>query len=271
MSQSNNAQKFATPSVVLRNIVMDYPVKSTEKRFGWDKLRALNDINLVAYEGQSIGFFGQNGSGKSTTMRVIAGAERPSKGEVLVKSQPTLMGVRAALQPRLSGAKNVRIGCLAMGMTPAEVESAYPGIVELADIGDAINRPMETYSSGQRARLGFSIGLATDPDILIVDETLSTGDAAFAKRAAAHMEKVLSGAGTVLIVSHSAKQLEDMCDRGVWIHEGEIIADGGVSDVADRYRAWVRLKGDNKSEEAEKMIEDVYSSYVKPSIVFTDE
>lgn len=271
MSLSNDEMHSTTPSVVLRNIVMEYPVKSTEKRFGWDKVRALDDISLVAYEGQSIGFFGHNGSGKSTTMRVIAGAERPSSGEVLVKSQPTLMGVRAALQPRLSGAKNVRIGCLAMGMTPEEVDRAYPGIVELADIGDAIDRPMETYSSGQRARLGFSIGLATEPDILIVDETLSTGDAAFAKRAEARMESVLTGAGTVLLVSHSAKQLEEMCDRGVWIHEGEIIADGDVGDVADRYREWVKLKGENKFEAAEDLIEEVTSTYIKPTIVFDDK
>lgn len=268
MSQSNSNDSGMVPSIVLRNITMDYPVKSEEKRFGWDKVRALDGINLVMYEGQSIGFFGQNGSGKSTMMRIIAGAERPSSGEVLVKSQPTLMGVRAALQPRLSGAKNIRIGCLAMGMTPQETEAAFPGIVELADIGDAIDRPMNTYSSGQGARLGFSIGLATNPEILIVDETLSTGDAAFAQRAEAKMQALIDGAGTVLLVSHSPKQLETMCDRGVWIHEGSIIADGAVRAISAKYRNWVKLKGTNNVDAANAYIERIRHEYSEPSIHF---
>lgn len=268
MSQSNSNDSGMVPSIVLRNITMDYPVKSEEKRFGWDTVRALDDINLVLYEGQSVGFFGQNGSGKSTMMRIIAGAERPSSGEVRVKSQPTLMGVRAALQPRLSGAKNIRIGCLAMGMTLQETEAAFPGIVELADIGDAIDRPMNTYSSGQGARLGFSIGLATNPEILIVDETLSTGDAAFAQRAEAKMQSLIDSAGTVLLVSHSPKQLETMCDRGVWIHEGKIIADDDVEEVSTKYKKWVKLKGANDFAAADEVIEQVRLGYSSPNIVF---
>ena len=266
MSQSNSDESTMVPSIVLRNIIMDYPVKSEKKRFGWDKVRALDGINLVMYEGQSIGFFGQNGSGKSTMMRIIAGAEKPTAGEVLVKSQPTLMGVRAALQPRLSGAKNIRIGCLAMGMSPEETKTAFPEIVELADIGDAIDRPMNTYSSGQGARLGFSIGLATNPEILIVDETLSTGDAAFAQRAKGKMKSLINSAGTVLLVSHSPKQLETMCDRGVWIHEGRVIADGDVTNIAKSYREWAKLKGRNKREEAENLIKQIASSYQSPRI-----
>ena len=266
MPPSNSNDSEMVPSIVLRNITMDYPVKSEEKRFGWDTVRALDDINLVLYEGQSVGFFGQNGSGKSTMMRIIAGAERPTTGDVLVKSQPTLMGVHAALQPRLSGAKNIRIGCLAMGMTPEESKAAFPGIVELADIGDAIDRPMNTYSSGQGARLGFSIGLATNPEILIVDETLSTGDAAFAQRAEAKMKSLINSAGTVLLVSHSPKQLETMCDRGVWIHEGRIIADGEVGKIATNYRQWANLKGANKRKDAENLIKQIETDYQSPSI-----
>src|SRR5699024_10113653 len=182
---------------------------------------------------------------------------------------PTLMGVRAALQPRLSGAKNIRIGCLAMGMTPKETEQAFPGIVELADIGPAINRPMNTYSSGQGARLGFAICLATSPEILIVDETLATGDAAFAQRAEAKMQSLLDGAGTVFLVSHSPRQLEDMCDRGVWIHEGKLVADDSVEEVSKWYQKWVKLKGQNKFEEAEQIIEGVRLDYTKPNIVFS--
>lgn len=269
MSRSNSEKNQLIPSVVMREIVMDYPVKSSDSRFGWEKFRALDGISFVAYEGQSIGFFGQNGSGKSTMMRIIAGSERPSTGDVMVKSQPTLMGVRAALQPRLSGAKNIRIGCLAMGMTPKETEQAFPGIVELADIGPAINRPMNTHSSGQGARLGFAIGLATNPEILIVDETLATGDAAFAQRAEAKMQSLLDGAGTVFLVSHSPRQLEDMCDRGVWIHEGKLVADDSVEEVSKWYQKWAKLKGQNKFEEAEQIIEGVRLDYTKPNIVFS--
>lgn len=257
------------PSVVVRGISMEYTTKDPKKKFGWTKYRALDDVSFVGYEGQSIGLFGQNGSGKSTLMRIIAGAEKPSAGDIRVKSQPVLMGVKAALQPRLSGAKNVKIGCLAMGMTPQEADEVFDRIVDLADIGEAIERPMNTYSSGQAARLRFAIGTVSRPEILIIDETLSTGDAAFAQRAEAQMKSMLGDAGTVFLVSHSVKQLTEVCSRGLWLHDGRLIADGEIDEIAKWYRRWASLKGQDDNDKADELIQGIRLDYEPPNIVFT--
>ena len=209
-------------------------------------VRALWGVSFVARRGESIGIVGLNGSGKSTLLRVIAGLERPIRGEVHARSQPVLIGVNAALLPELSGAENVMLGCLAMGLSPEEARAALPGVVELAAIGKAIHLPMKTYSSGMAARLRFAIALATRPDIMLIDEALATGDAAFKDRSKARMDEMRAGAGTVFLVSHAAQTIEEECTRAVWLHRGKLIIEGEAEEVARRYRwfAWNLAKGE---------------------------
>lgn len=199
---------------------------------------ALKGVSLVARAGESIGILGRNGSGKSTLLRIIAGLETPLSGTVMARSTPVLLGVNAALVPDLPGERNVILGCLAMGLSKAQARELLPEVVELAGIGKAIYRPMKTYSSGMASRLRFAIAAAANPDILLIDEALSTGDAAFKERSERKMAELRKAAGTVFIVSHAAQTIEEMCSRAIWLMEGEIIGDGPGPEIAHDYRWW---------------------------------
>lgn len=231
----------AVPSVLVDGVTLEYS-------FRGGAVRALDDVVLTVCEGEFVGLVGRNGSGKSSLLRTIAGVETPRRGRVYATSQPMLVGVNAALIGDLTGAENITLGALALGMTPREVEQARPGIEELAGIGDAICRPMRTYSSGMAARLRFAISRAARPDILLVDEALSTGDAAFAERSRRAMDEMLEDSGTVFLVSHAAQTIEELCSRAIWLDEGRVIVDGPAREVARLYRwyAHVLAQGDEK-------------------------
>ncbi|MGC0272881.1 ABC transporter ATP-binding protein [Pseudactinotalea sp. Z1739] len=217
-------------------------------------VRALSGVSLLARSGESIGVIGRNGSGKSTMLRIIAGLEPPSRGTVLAESTPVLLGVNAALLPDLSGAENVRIGLLAMGKSPHEVEQLFPEVVELAGIGKSIYLPMRTYSSGMGSRLRFAIAAAAAPDILLIDEALATGDAAFRDRSEQKMTELRRGAATVFLVSHAAQTVEDMCTRAIWLHQGRIIMDGPAYETAQKYRWWSWNVANGEERKAAKLL-----------------
>ncbi|WP_286956750.1 ABC transporter ATP-binding protein [Brevibacterium sp. UBA7493] len=223
-------------------------------RRGKMTVQALRGVNLVARQGEFIGVIGANGSGKSTLLRLIAGVERPDEGQILARRKPTLLGVNAALQPALSGAANVRLGCLAMGMTPRQADAVFDEVVELSALGDSIYRPMGSYSSGMAARLRFAIAVAARPSILLIDEALSTGDATFARRSEEAMEQMLVNAGTVFLVNHAAKVIQEMCSRAIWLHHGEVIMDGPAEEVAEKYRWWAWNVAEGETEVAEKLL-----------------
>lgn len=271
MSDKDFEVAVAAPAVVARNVWREYRSLSSKKSLKRQKVKAVRNVSLAALQGESVGLLGQNGSGKSTFLRMIAGAEKPSSGSVFVRSQPTLLGVSAALVPHLSGAKNIRLGCLAMGLSPEESDAVFEDIVQMADIGDAIYRPMDTYSSGMAARLKFSIGTANSPELLLIDEALSTGDQAFAAKAEARMQKMLDGAGTLFLVSHAAKVVERNCKRSVWLHEGEVVADGPSEEVCQHYRVWVQHRADQNMDKADALLEEVRNSYKEPIILFDEE
>lgn len=213
---------------------------------------ALKGISFVAREGEHIGLVGANGSGKSTLLRVIAGVEPPRTGRVLAEATPVLLGVSAAMMPALTGERNVRLGLLALGFHPEEITEIMPGVIQLAGIGDAIHRPMKTYSSGMGARLRFAIAAAARPSILLIDEALGTGDAAFADRSKRKIDELRAGAGTIFLVSHAAQTIEEMCTRAIWLHMGELIIDGPAVAVARAYRWWAHCVAQDDKSRAEE-------------------
>lgn len=219
---------------------------------------ALRGVTLVAHKGEAIGIVGLNGSGKSTLLRIIAGLEPPADGRVMASSMPILLGVNAAMVPEMSGAENIRIGCLAMGMTPAQAQAALPDVIDLSGIKDAVYRPMKTYSSGMGARLRFAIAAASQPEVLLIDEALATGDAAFKERSEERMRQLRANAGCVFLVSHAAQTVEETCTRALWLHEGRVVIDGNAYDVAQKYRwyAWNLAKGQH--EKAKGLLEDAF-------------
>lgn len=243
------------------------------KLLGKTPLVAVNpitDLDLVAKRGESIGLIGHNGAGKSTLLRVIAGAEPPKSGTIYASSRPLLLGVSAALLPQLSGYDNARLGCLAMGMSPEEAEKAIPAIVKFSQIGAAIHRPMRTYSSGMGARLKFAIATSIRPEILLVDEALSTGDASFQEKSRERMDSVLDNAGTVFLVSHSLATIRSMTDRVIWLHGGGIIADGDPSQITKDYDRWSRYIAAGARDKANIVVRDYRNSYSPPQYSYED-
>ena len=200
-----------------------------------DVVRAVRGVSFVAHHGESIGIIGHNGSGKSTLLRAIAGALPTARGAIWADGQAALLGVNAALMRDLSGDRNIQLGGLALGLTPAEVTARYDEVVELAGIGDFVHLPMRTYSSGMGARLRFAISSAARPDILMIDEALATGDAEFKQRSRERVDELVARSGTVLLVSHSMSTIRSMCDRVLWLDHGRLVADGPTAEVLEEY------------------------------------
>jgi len=205
-------------------------------------VQAVRGVSFVASHGESIGLIGHNGSGKSTLLRAIAGALPLSKGAIWADGQAALLGVNAALMRDLSGDRNIQLGGLALGLSPAEVADRYDEVVDLAGIGDFVHLPMRTYSSGMGARLRFSIAAAKNHDVLLIDEALSTGDAKFQARSKERIMELRKEAGTVFLVSHSNRAIRETCGRAMWLEAGTLRMDGPADEVVDAYERFTAAK-----------------------------
>lgn len=200
------------------------------------EVRAVRGVTFDVREGEAVGLIGPNGSGKSTLLRAVAGLLRTTRGEVRVRSMPVLLGVGAALEPELSGRRNVILGGTALGMTRAEVIGRLDDIIDFAGVRDFADIPLKAYSSGMAARLRFAIASAVEPDVLMIDEALSVGDAEFRQRSRQRMHELISQAGAILLVSHSMGQILEVCNRVIWLENGRIVRDGPSDEVVEAYR-----------------------------------
>nr|WP_067186000.1 ABC transporter ATP-binding protein [Microtetraspora niveoalba] len=199
------------------------------------EVHAVKGVSFVARHGEAIGIVGRNGSGKSTLLRAIAGLLPPHKGAVYTDGQPSLLGVNAALMKELTGERNIVLGCYAMGMSPGELRDKYDEIVDFSGIGEFVQFPMSTYSSGMGARLRFAISSAKTHDVLLIDEALATGDREFKKRSQKRIKQMRESAGTVFLVAHNLDVIEDTCSRVIWLHKGKIKMDGDPTEVLAAY------------------------------------
>ncbi len=206
-----------------------------EKAPGQRAVHAVRGVSLTAHRGEAIGIIGPNGSGKSTLLRAIAGLMAPSRGVVWTRGQASLLGVSAAMMGKMSGEQNIVLGCLAMGMTPAEIADEYEQICDFAGIGEFVQLPMNAYSSGMGARLRFAIAAARAPDILLIDEALATGDAQFRRRSEQRIRELREEAGTVFLVSHGLGIIRESCSRAIWLEDGKIVLDGETDTVVAAY------------------------------------
>ncbi|WP_375477699.1 ABC transporter ATP-binding protein [uncultured Jatrophihabitans sp.] len=206
-----------------------------EEAPGQRSVHAVRGVSFAAHRGEAIGLIGPNGSGKSTLLRAIAGLMAPSQGVVWTRGQASLLGVSAAMMGAMSGEQNIVLGCLAIGMTPAEIAEEYDSICEFAGIGEFVHLPMKTYSSGMGARLRFAIAAARAPDILLIDEALATGDAQFRRRSEKRILELREQAGTVFLVSHGLGIIRETCTRAIWLEAGKIILDADADTVVAAY------------------------------------
>ncbi len=211
---------------------------------GIREVHANRGISFVAFEGEAVGVIGHNGSGKSTLLSAITGLLPVTSGSVWASAQPALLGVGSVLMPQLPGAKNVYLGQLALGASPAEARERYDEIVDFSGIGEFIEYPMRTYSSGMSSRLQFAIAASRNHAILLIDEALGVGDKKFRVKSEARIRELKESAGTVMLVSHSMSSILDTSTRVIWIDKGLVKMNGDPQEVVAAYEAHVDANRD---------------------------
>lgn len=233
--QGNGGAKTSVPGVATAQAVRRRLTGKGGAGPGIHYVKAVRGVSFVAHKGEAIGLLGRNGSGKSTILKGIAGLLPPTKGRVYTSAQPALLSVGGALVSTLTGERNIRLGALALGMSPEEADLRVEEIAEFAGIGRFISMPMTTYSSGMKARLRFAIAASVTHDILLIDEALATGDADFKARSSQRIRELRDHAGTVFLVSHSTGVVRETCQRAIWMEQGKIVMDGDAETVIKEY------------------------------------
>ena len=216
----------------------EFFIKFMKKDIHYDEFWALKDINFEVEKGDRLGILGLNGAGKSTLLKVIAGVYKPTTGTVERNGLiAPLIELGAGFDPQYTGAENIYLYGAVLGFSKKFIDEKYDEIVEFSGLKKFIDVPLKNYSSGMRSRLGFSIATAVEPDILILDEVLSVGDAKFKKKSEAKVMQLFDKGATVLFVSHNINQVKRICNKAILLQEGNIIAAGDVDDVCEVYEA----------------------------------
>lgn len=212
------------------------------RRRYYREFTALENVSFELRHGEVLGLIGRNGAGKSTLLQLICGTLNPSSGQVAVQGRvAALLELGAGFNPEFSGRENIYLNASVLGLSKAEIDARYASIVDFAGIGDFIEQPVKTYSSGMYVRLAFSIATSVDPDILIVDEALSVGDGAFARKSFDRIMQLKAKGATILFCSHSIYQIEALCTRALWLDKGTVQMIGDPSSVAARYQNFLDM------------------------------
>jgi len=223
-----------------QNVGLSYRQRTGVLRF--ERFWALEDVNFTLKAGETLGVIGGNGAGKSTLLRMIAGIIEPDRGHLWRQPGMTasLLALSVGFKPELSGRENVVIGGLLLGLSLKRIRALMDEIHDFSELGKFFERPVGTYSTGMRARLGFAVAIHADPDIMLIDEVLGVGDESFKIKSQEAMREKINAKKTVVLVSHSMEAIQSLCDRVVWMNEGRTIACGKTSEIIQSYRDAVR-------------------------------
>ncbi len=214
----------------------EYMIRLIQGKVRYNSFMALNDVSLVVKKGETFGILGRNGAGKSTLLKVISRVLMPTQGRVWINGMVSpLLELGAGFHPELTGMENIHVNATLLGHSRKEIKEKIPEILDFAEIGGFIEAPLRTYSSGMVARLGFSVATAWLPDILILDEVLSVGDAAFAQKCTERMRSFRESGATVLLVSHSVDTVRSLCQRALLLEHGNVLEIGPASEVSEKY------------------------------------
>lgn len=257
------------PAIHVRGVAKAFPVYrkphhrllqmlSPDKRRWYREFQALRGIDLTIARGETVGIVGRNGSGKSTLLQLICGTLTPSAGEVSVRGRiAALLELGAGFNPEFTGRENVYLNGSILGVERDEMDSRFGDIAAFADIGEFIDQPVKTYSSGMYVRLAFAVAINVDPEILIIDEALSVGDEAFQRKCFARIDAIRDSGATVLFVSHAASTVVDLCDRAILLDQGELIAEGTPKHVVSQYQKMLHAPA-NRATALREQIKDMH-------------
>ncbi len=216
----------------------EYFIKFVKKEIMYNEFLALNDVSFQVKKGERLGILGLNGAGKSTLLKVIAGVQKPSEGSVTVRGRIVpLLELGAGFDKEYTGAENIYLYGTVLGYSKEFIRQKYDEIVEFSELGSFINVPVKNYSSGMKSRLGFAIATVVQPDVLILDEVLAVGDAKFRKKCEAKIQTMFDSGVTVLFVSHSLPQVKRICNKGIILEHGRLIAQGDIEEISKIYEA----------------------------------
>jgi ABC-type polysaccharide/polyol phosphate transport system ATPase subunit len=217
--------------MLLRNHLLQIVRRERQERF-----YALENVSFRVQRGESLAVIGPNGAGKSTLLNLVAGLTKPNRGAVTVNGRvAALLELGAGFHPDLTGRENVRLNASLLGLSRRYTAEVYDHIVDFSGIGDFIEEPVRTYSTGMMMRLAFSVAVNMEPEVLLIDEVLAVGDAAFQSKCFDRIHKLRNSGKTLLCVSHAPTMVRELCDRAIWLDHGHLIMTGGVSEVTDAY------------------------------------
>ncbi|MDW2799678.1 ABC transporter ATP-binding protein [Clostridium boliviensis] len=217
----------------------EYLIAVLQRRLVYKEFLALVNITFSIQKGEVVGIIGSNGAGKSTLLKIIAGVMKPTSGSVKINGNVVpMLELGSGFDPELSGRENVFLNGSILGYSEEFLKSKYQEILEFSELGEFINMPIRNYSSGMLMRLAFSIATVVQPEILIVDEILSVGDEGFQNKSRQRMMDLMSGGTTVLFVSHDIKQIQEMCDRVIWLDEHKVKMAGATREVCEKYKLY---------------------------------
>ena len=244
MSKNKNNEDYAIDvKNVYKSFKLYYDKHTTlkEKLVFWKNRKSevhevLDDINVNIKKGESVALIGVNGSGKSTLLKLMTKIIYPTKGEIKINGKLTsLLELGAGFHPDFTGRENIYFNASIFGLTAREIDERVSSIIEFSELGDFIDSPVRTYSSGMYMRLAFSVAINVDAEILLIDEILAVGDQHFQEKCFEKLESLRKSGKTIVIVSHSLGAVENLCDRAIWIHEGRVQRDGKCKDVIEEY------------------------------------
>lgn len=235
VSVQNVGVKFHLSEQKVDNL-KEYVIRILKRQMRYKEFWALKDVSLDIKQGERVAILGLNGAGKSTLLKVIAGVLKATEGTVTRSGVLVpLLELGAGFDLQYTGAENIYLYGAMLGYSKAFLKEKYDEIVDFSELGDFIHVPLKNYSSGMRARLGFSIATVVEPDILILDEVLSVGDVKFKKKSENRIKEMFKKGTTVLFVSHNLKQVRSLCTRAVWLEKGQIVEDGPVDTVTELF------------------------------------
>lgn len=278
---------YATPGDRLKQFIypsLRHALGMKAKQY-FTEFWALSEISFNVKRGETVGIVGRNGSGKSTLLQLICNTLTPTSGAITIDGRiAALLELGSGFNPEYSGLDNIYMNGAILGLTKEEINSKLERIIAFADIGDFINQPVKTYSSGMMVRLAFSVSINIEPEILIIDEALAVGDELFQRKCFAKLEEIKNNGTTILFVSHSASQILQLCDRAILLNKGQLLLDGQPKKVIDLYQKILYSKdsiaiGDliedniavensnassNKTEERTQLTEETFDEHLKP-------